>query len=118
MRYAIIKDGVIDNVVIADPEFAESRGWIECPDGVGIGWQYDGQSEALPPARDIDAEWAVVRAERNRLLQESDVEVLPDRWMIMEEETKLLWATYREALRDIPETFDDPADVVWPQKPQ
>lgn len=39
MRYAIIKDGVAVNVVIADAEYAAEQGWIECPDA-GPGWTY------------------------------------------------------------------------------
>lgn len=39
MRYAIIKDGVVDNVVLAEPEYAAEQGWIECPDA-GPGWTY------------------------------------------------------------------------------
>jgi hypothetical protein len=39
MRYAIIENGVVTNVVVADAEYAQSQGWIECPDA-GPGWTY------------------------------------------------------------------------------
>jgi len=39
MRYAIIKDGVVDNVVLAEPEYAAEQGWIDCPEA-GPGWTY------------------------------------------------------------------------------
>ena len=39
MRYAIIKNGVVDNVVLADAEFANAEGWVECPEA-GPGWTY------------------------------------------------------------------------------
>ena len=39
MRYAIIKDGVVDNVVLADAQIATQSGWVECPDA-GPGWTY------------------------------------------------------------------------------
>ena len=48
MKYAIIAKGVVINIAVADPEFAAQHGWIECPEGVGIGWAYDGQT-ATPP---------------------------------------------------------------------
>ena len=48
MKYAIIAKGVVINIAVADPEFAAQQGWIECPEGVGIGWAYDGQT-ATPP---------------------------------------------------------------------
>jgi len=28
-----------------------------------------------------------------------------------------LWKVYRQALRDIPQTYSDPATVVWPAHP-
>ena len=49
MKYAVIQKGVVSNIVLADPEFAAEQGWIECPEGVDIGWAYDGQT-ATPPA--------------------------------------------------------------------
>lgn len=44
MKYAVIKDGKVINIVLADPEFALNQGWIECPEEVGIGWDYDDTS--------------------------------------------------------------------------
>jgi hypothetical protein len=52
MKYAIIKNGIVSNIAVADPEFAAEQGWIECPEGVGIGWAYDGQT-ATPPVEVI-----------------------------------------------------------------
>jgi hypothetical protein len=49
MKYAIISKGLVCNIAVADPEFAAEQGWIECPEGVEIGWSYDGQT-ATPPA--------------------------------------------------------------------
>ena len=38
MRYAEIENGIITNAVVCDDaEFALSQGWIELPDGYGIG---------------------------------------------------------------------------------
>jgi hypothetical protein len=39
MRYAIIENGVVSNVVVADAEYAAQQGWITCPDA-GPGWTY------------------------------------------------------------------------------
>ena len=39
MRYAIIENGIVTNVVLADAEFAAENGWIECPDA-GPTWTY------------------------------------------------------------------------------
>lgn len=117
MDYAVIQDNKVINVAVADPEFAAEQGWVLLEDGFGIGCQYiDGVF--LPPPRDIEAEWEQVRTKRNQLLTESDVYVLPDRWAAMTLEQQQAWTDYRQALRDIPQTFSDPSDVVWPTKPQ
>lgn len=47
--FAIIENGVVVNMAVASPEFAASQGWIAVPDGVGIGWSYDGQTFIVPP---------------------------------------------------------------------
>jgi hypothetical protein len=51
MRYAIIENGVVVNVAVADAEFAAAQGWVSCPDTVQIGDTYDGQTfTPAPPA--------------------------------------------------------------------
>lgn len=56
---------------------------------------------------------ATVRAERNRLLAESDWTQLLD----IPEATRASWAVYRQALRDLPQQPGFPHDVAWPAKP-
>ena len=58
-----------------------------------------------------------LREERNQLLLQSDVNVVPDRWKSMDVATQNLWATYRQALRDLPANTDDPTNITWPEKP-
>lgn len=48
MRYAIIENGVVINVVEADAGFAVTQGWIEAG-SAGVGWSYDGEGFS-PPA--------------------------------------------------------------------
>ena len=38
-RYAIIENGTVTNVVVADAETASANGWIECPNA-GPYWTY------------------------------------------------------------------------------
>jgi hypothetical protein len=59
-----------------------------------------------------------LRGERNQLLLQSDVNVVPDRWNSMDVATQNLWATYRQALRDLPANTSDPADPIWPTAPE
>ena len=56
-----------------------------------------------------------VRSKRDRLLKESDVFVLSDRWDSYSDEKKLKLSLYRQKLRDVPPDFVDHLDnVFWP----
>jgi hypothetical protein len=48
MRYAIIENNKVVNIVLATPEFAQEQGWVECPENVNIGWDYN-DGAATPP---------------------------------------------------------------------
>ena len=121
-KYAIIENGVVANIALADAEFAAQQGWVECPDriedgtSISAGFLYENGVFSVPP-RNIEAEWDYVRYMRNSLLSASDINVLPDRWAVMTTEQQTAWSTYRQALRDIPTSVGDPADVVWPVAP-
>jgi len=67
--------------------------------------------EAWPAVRDA-RKWAAVRDERDRLLTASDWTQVADAPV-----DPAAWAAYRQQLRDIPQTFDDPDAVVWPEAP-
>ena len=71
----------------------------------------DGLPQAVDPAPAV-VTWDAIRAERARLLAASDWTQLADAPV-----DKTAWATYRQSLRDITETFATPASVVWPVKP-
>ena len=53
-----------------------------------------------------------LRVERNKRLGLTDVWALSDRTMTAE------MKNYRQKLRDLPSTQADPADIVWPTKPE
>jgi hypothetical protein len=115
-RYAVVEDQKVINVIIADEDFASEHGLIECPDG-NPGWIYEGTTFSAP-LRDITEEWVSARKIRDEYLVASDLNVLPDRWAAMSAEKQAEWSTYRQALRDIPSNFTDPADIQWPTKPE
>ena len=117
MDYAIIENNKVVNIAVAEPEYAAEQGLVLLEPGFGIGSLYV-NGGFLPKPRDIEAEWEVVRTQRDQLLTKSDIYVLPDRWNAMTLEEQTAWSEYRQALRDIPQVYDDPADVVWPTKPQ
>lgn len=58
--------------------------------------------------------WTTIRSQRDLLLDDSDWAVMPD---ATPKPSKDAWLTYRQALRDIPQNFQTPEEVVWPEKP-
>ena len=60
--------------------------------------------------------WKIIRNERDKLLKESDYLILAD--APVDETQKQEWTTYRQALRDIPQDYDSPDEVVYPDKPE
>ena len=75
-------------------------------------WTSNGWVDPRPVAEQEAAQWEVVRAERQRLLQASDWTQLPD----VPIDTKEAWAAYRQALRDVTDQTD-PFNIVWPTAP-
>ena len=62
------------------------------------------------------AELEQLRAERNNKLAECD-------WVVVKAQedgtaVPAAWVTYRQALRDITDTYSSIDDVVWPDKPE
>lgn len=59
--------------------------------------------------------WADALEKRDKLLYESDWTQCGDCHLATE--TVALFVEYRQALRDIPQTYSDVIDIVWPQQP-
>lgn len=68
-----------------------------------------------PLAPGDDEKWAAVRNIRNELLLETEWTQRPDAVLSLDEKTA--WQDYCQALRDIPQTYATPEEVVWPTKP-
>jgi hypothetical protein len=65
-------------------------------------------------AKELEMQWYQIRNQRDELLKQSDLLVLIDKWENLTEERKEEIRVYRQALRDIPQGFERPEDVVWP----
>lgn len=120
MNHAIIAQGKVVNVVLADQAFAKEQGWVECPDSVSVGWVFDGSTFSKDPNADIETARLrenSVRDLRNNLLAGTD-------WVVVFYTEKgatipLNWKEYRQALRDITvhPNFPYLLDEDWPMKP-
>jgi len=60
---------------------------------------------------------AVIRPQRNRILDEVDVKYCnADKWEGMTSEQKAAWRAYKQILRDLPDTIDY-FGQAWPEMP-
>lgn len=59
--------------------------------------------------------WEPIRLKRDRLIRDTDWTQMPDAPLTSEKKAE--FTAYRQALRDIPQTYDNPDDIVWPPKP-
>lgn len=57
--------------------------------------------------------WNEFRSTRNHLLSASDWTQVPDASV-----NSAAWAKYRQKLRDLPSTIDNPSNVEWPEPPK
>jgi len=59
--------------------------------------------------------WQVAKEKRNLLLKESD-------WACLVDSPENLfyneWFMYRQRLRDLPDKFPNPKEIIWPQSPE
>ena len=105
MRFAILnEDNVVVNVAISGEALDDN--WI-ASDTALIGDVYaDGAFAAPEP--DTEAQWEIVRSERNLKLAQCDWTQLPDA-----SADAAAWAVYRQALRDITSQAN-PFNITWP----
>jgi len=109
MNYAIIENGVIVNIAVADEPLGPN--WVLASDKAFIGGTWDGQSFQPPTPPLVTAEDA--RSKRNTLLTASDWTQVADAPV-----DQAAWATYRQALRDITAQAGFPETIDWPVAPE
>ena len=107
------------DVVFEGPQAQPTRYQIAYRDGVE---QMDGKWYTKYSVADLDDEGIAakdaeqaksVREQRNQKLKDSDWTQVADAPV-----SQLAWATYRQALRDIPAQAGFPWDVQWPTQPE
>lgn len=63
------------------------------------------------PADPVDP-WIAIREKRDQLIAASDWTMTPGATV-----DQAQWSAYRQILRDLPQTYSNPEDVVWPTVP-
>jgi len=107
------------DVILEGPQAQPTRYQTAFRDGVE---KIDGQWFTKYSVADMDDETKAakdaeqaksMRVTRNQKLSDSDWTQLAD-----SPENKAAWATYRQALRDVPTQAGFPWEVQWPQQPE
>ena len=78
----------------------------------GIAVHSDPTPEPVTP---IEVHWLTLRQERNARLAASEWTQVADNPLT--EAQRVEWRVYRQALRDLPDNTNDPANPVWPEQP-
>ena len=102
----------LDDYVSSKPEGITYN--IKWSDEKVDGSHFTGDDDAKD-ARLLAEEWTQIRAERDRLLAETDWMMLSDTGTV-----STAWKNYRKALREIPQSQDSVkkfSDIDWPVKP-
>ena len=127
-KFAEVNGGMVRDLLLADfvPMGRPGVEWVDITDlspEPQRGWLYDAGSRKFTPNKNNDPydpimlreAWSVVRQTRAIMLSETDYTQLKDYpdWIY-----KRRYREYRQDLRDIPEIFDDPYKVIYPNEPQ
>ncbi|HHA1902824.1 TPA: tail fiber assembly protein [Enterobacter kobei] len=126
--YALIKNGVVGNVVIWDGEgdiFADYT--AVCIDGLtaGIGWSYDGKTFTAPPVPELTREEYVGQAESTKVGLLSSAQTTISIWQSelllgtisdADKANLVAWLAYIKAVEAI-DTSTAP-DISWPEPPE
>jgi len=93
---------------------ANSELQVCTPDGTKhLSELFSGSLEQLMSLYASDIKWNYARQHRNMLLAACDHTALEDYPRL-----QMPWQQYRQALRDITNTFSNPDQVVWPEPPE
>jgi len=72
-------------------------------------WVAEGNT--AQPADQPEA-WEAIRQKRDKLIRDSDWTMIPGASV-----DQAQWSAYRQILRDLPQTYTNAEDVVWPTAP-
>ena len=107
-------------------EYYKGQSWsINGEDYKGLTWYDERNTLPKPTLKELTEKWneyvaaqplKELRKERDTLLTHTDKYVIPD-WPHASVESANAWVTYRQALRDLPSVTEDPANPVWPARP-
>lgn len=116
MPKALILNGNVVDIVEQEFDVHSDFTWVDCDSTVTTKHTYDGSAFVAPASPTAAEQLDKLRSKRDVYLSRSDWTQGADSPLTDAQKTE--WATYRQALRDITETYSSIDDVVWPTKPE
>jgi hypothetical protein len=104
----------LDSVGETIGHYGSDYDYIDAPDDFDT-VEYVSVVNGVAVSKQIDP-YEELRQQRGLLLQKSDWTQANDSPLSASKRTE--WATYRQALRDLPENTQDPTNPIWPTRPQ
>jgi len=98
---------VVDGIEYSVPISNGNRYYQEYLD-----WLEEGNTPLPPDQADFPDSWETIREKRDQLIASSDWTMIPGATV-----DQAQWSAYRQILRDIPQTYTNPEDVIWPTPP-
>jgi hypothetical protein len=80
-----------------------------------IDYGYDANNNPVYEIMSANTKLEIIRDMRDGLLEDSDWMMTTDSPLTDEKRTE--WQTYRQALRDLPQSNTDPFSIVFPTRP-
>ena len=114
-----LQDLVFQTIKLLSPEVPGGISWFDTYESIRFPNGY-----TKPPKEEFEAKlqelidaqpWKEIREERNKRISACDWTQLPN--VPLPGAKKYEWETYRQALRDITQTTEDPINPVWPIQP-
>ena len=116
-----LQELVYQTIKILSPELTGGFGWLDTWESIKYPKGHEKPPKEVFEAKLqelIDAQpWKELREERDKRLTESDKFATVD-YPYATEEVKQAYVEYRQALRDLPATTEDPENLTWPAAPK
>lgn len=111
---AYVKNGQVKGYPAPSPEAwfewdLESEAWVNI-----LTFEEQQEAEAVL----LEVHFTMLRSERDKLLFSSDWAETPSAERRLSPDLFEAWASYRQALRDLPQNTADPSSPVWPTPPK